>query len=171
MLDLAQAVHLTKQRRHSCLIVKLCYINFSSLPVLQKETTMSSTGSPFMAFDCANMFHLIWDPHRLYHQSDYQYPPRHYNNNICAFSTLTIPNYTCKIYLATTPISTQNVHLSITPPANQSAMTAFITSYTSQTSKNFEFMTSDTNGRQQAMIDTRHIHSCVHLLRLKTGLM
>ena len=63
---------------------------------------------------------------------------------ICAFSTtLAIPNYSCKIYLATTPISTQNVHLSITPPANQSAMTAFITSYTSQTSK--YFMTSDTN--------------------------
>ena len=69
---------------------------------------------------------------------------------ICAFSpTLAIPNYSCKIYLATTPISTRNVHLSITPPANQSAMTAFITSYTSQTSRYFR--TSDTNGSSQSI--------------------
>ena len=61
---------------------------------------------------------------------------------ISAFSTaLAAPNYRCKTYVATTPISTQNVNLSITPPANQSATTAFITSYTSQ-----NFMTSDTNG-------------------------
>lgn len=67
---------------------------------------------------------------------------------IGALSTTT-PNYTCKSYLATTPISAHNVYLAITPPANQSAMTAFITSYTSQTSKNF--MITDTNGSPQSI--------------------
>ena len=67
---------------------------------------------------------------------------------ISAFSTtaLAAPNYSCKIFLATTPISTQNVYLAITPPANQSAMTAFITSYTSQTSKNFMVSDHTNNG-------------------------
>ncbi|KAF8803236.1 alpha/beta-hydrolase [Phlegmacium glaucopus] len=64
---------------------------------------------------------------------------------LSAFSTATLsaPNYSCKTYIATTPISTHNVHLAITPPANQSEMTAFITSYTSQTSN---FLRTDTNG-------------------------
>ena len=69
---------------------------------------------------------------------------------ISAFSTtLATPNHSCKIYLSTTPISAQNTYLSITPPANQSAVTAFITSYTSQTLKNF--MISDTNGSPQSI--------------------
>ena len=69
---------------------------------------------------------------------------------LSAFSTtLAMPNYSCKIYLATTPISTQNVYLEITPPTNQSAMTAFITSYTSQMPKNF--MIFDTNGIPQSI--------------------
>jgi hypothetical protein len=73
---------------------------------------------------------------------------------ISAFSnttTVATPNYSCKTYLATIPISTQNVYLAITPPANKSAMTAFITSYTSQTS-----MITDTNlnrSTPQSMID------------------
>ena len=66
---------------------------------------------------------------------------------IGAFSTTA--NYTCKSYLATTPISAQNVYLAITPPANQSAMTAFITSYTSQSSK--DFMITDTDGGPQSI--------------------
>ena len=67
-----------------------------------------------------------------------------------AFSTTTFsgPNYSCKTYIATTPISTQNVQLAITPPSNQSETTAFITSYTSQTSN---FMTADTNGSPQTI--------------------
>ena len=44
--------------------------------------------------------------------------------------------------MVATPVSAQNVHLEITPPANQSALTAFITSYTSQTSNT---MMTDTN--------------------------
>jgi hypothetical protein len=58
-------------------------------------------------------------------------------------ATLSGQNYTCDSYLATTPIYAQNVNLTIAPPANQSAMTAFITSYTSQMSN---FMITDTNG-------------------------
>lgn len=65
-------------------------------------------------------------------------------------ATSVLQNYSCKAYIATTPVSTRNVHLAITPPANQSAVTAFITSYTSLSGQTSNFMTkSDTNGNPQ----------------------
>ena len=71
---------------------------------------------------------------------------------ISTFSTtVATSNYSCKTYLATTPISAQNVYLAITPPANQSAMTAFITSYTSQTSQNFVITDTNDSSRPQSI--------------------
>lgn len=69
-----------------------------------------------------------------------------HNTLIALSATL---DYSCKSYIATIPISTQNQYLAITPPANQSAITAFITSYTSQTPRNF--ILTNTNGSPQSI--------------------